>query len=603
MRNLISYLLFTFIIAQTSFAKDISKEEFEKDQWDFISKYYFIKKDLKLPETATLRVVLDGDFNAADSACTIQLYAELNQLMERVKIVDYFDAADITIRLNFINPTELPLNVEVGRNPHTVWSLNPGRFSPFGSPGDINRIKSNFYLSDTLTQVERKNFIRHNFIKEFLQIRLIGGIEDYNRYKYRYGNSILFNNKYSQSTLSDFDKGIIKKVFANNWEKQLFINDPHHYVRVLKNKYNPRIRYAYLLFTYIIIALILSRALKKGKFKAYNNRSQFNKQLLPIAISYGIMIMLFNLWQNDIFDLKGFWHPFVPFLMGFLSVYFIGNIIYDIENITVKRISNISHKILLEIIITLVVSIPFLFLFIHAINLEEFVTSKFLFIFIIVAVRAMLHFMNYKVENAVKEKDLELMRIQNLQQQSELQAIHSRINPHFLYNSLNSIASLAKAEPYKTEQMALALSDFCRYAINKKDKDFAMVEEELEVIQNYLTIEKIRFGDKLNYELNCDAEIKECKIPRFMLQPLVENAIKHGTSSLVEAGSICVDITKSENLLSIRISDNGSDFPETPIFGFGLQSIYDKLEIHYKGKASINWTNQPNKNIAIKLPI
>jgi sensor histidine kinase YesM len=195
----------------------------------------------------------------------------------------------------------------------------------------------------------------------------------------------------------------------------------------------------------------------------------------------------------------------------------------------------------------------------------------------------------------------ELSALRELKMRAELNAIQSRINPHFLYNSLNSIASLAHEDANKVEQMALALSKLFRYSINKDDSDFANIKSEVEMASLYLEIEKVRFGDRLEYYFSIPKEAEEIKIPKFLIQPLVENAIKHGISNNPNKGLLRLKITNLNNEIIIEVFDNGPNFPEDVVSGFGLKSIYEKLDILYPDKYSIQIRNKPEKNIRIEI--
>ncbi|GAA3556338.1 hypothetical protein GCM10022395_04580 [Snuella lapsa] len=190
-----------------------------------------------------------------------------------------------------------------------------------------------------------------------------------------------------------------------------------------------------------------------------------------------------------------------------------------------------------------------------------------------------------------------------LKTKAELQAIQSRINPHFLYNSLNSIASLAINNPNKTRTMALSLSEFCRFAINKNNEHNILIEDEIKMVGSYLEIEKIRFENRLNFSLKINEDAKKKSIPKFIIQPLIENAIKYGFNKTSNTCNVQLIVEIENNGILIDVIDDGSDFPETPICGYGLQSIYDKLEILYGTKAKINWTNAPIKKVSVWIPI
>ncbi len=220
---------------------------------------------------------------------------------------------------------------------------------------------------------------------------------------------------------------------------------------------------------------------------------------------------------------------------------------------------------------------------------------------LIATLRVFYNIIQYRIQSMVNKKDVEIAKMKELKNQAELNALHSRINPHFLYNSLNSIASLAHIDAHKTEHMATGLSELFRYSINKENKTFVTVAEELEMVKKYLEIEKTRFGERLVYEINADESALEKQIPKFMIQPLVENAIKHGLSKIKERGKVTVELKQHNKDMIIAVYDNGPDFPTEPVSGYGLQNLYDKLEIIYGDNAGINWENGSNKHLKITL--
>src|SRR5437762_11783942 len=128
----------------------------------------------------------------------------------------------------------------------------------------------------------------------------------------------------------------------------------------------------------------------------------------------------------------------------------------------------------------------------------------------------------------LNEKDLEVSKLQALKNKAELDALHSKINPHFLYNALNSIADLSITDGKKAREMTVALADLFRYSINYSNHNYSTTKEELEMTEAYLEIEKIRFEDQLIYFISSSNDVNHYLVPRFMLQPIVENAIKHG---------------------------------------------------------------------------
>lgn len=187
--------------------------------------------------------------------------------------------------------------------------------------------------------------------------------------------------------------------------------------------------------------------------------------------------------------------------------------------------------------------------------------------------------------------------------EAEVKALQSQINPHFLYNALNSIAGLAHTDADKTEKMALSLSDLFRHTINRKAEKVNSLQDEVNLVRNYLEIEQIRFGDRLRFSIDVDPGLLAVEIPMFMLQPLVENAIKHGVSKIEGQGNIVLNINKKEKGVLISVQDNGPDFPEGLVSGHGLQTVYDLLRFTYGDKAGISWKNQPKKEITIYIAL
>ena len=199
------------------------------------------------------------------------------------------------------------------------------------------------------------------------------------------------------------------------------------------------------------------------------------------------------------------------------------------------------------------------------------------------------------------ERELEISRLSEQKTKAELEALQAKVNPHFLYNTLNSIAELSLHQGAKARQMTIALAELFRYSLNKKNETLIAVEEEVEMVENYLMIEKIRFEDKLLVSIEVDEAARRIRIPKFILQPLVENAVKHGLKELDRKGVIKMVIRSDNGKLEVRIFDNGSPFPEDIQIGYGLKSVMDKLTLFYPGGHTIFFENKPWKQVAISL--
>jgi len=200
----------------------------------------------------------------------------------------------------------------------------------------------------------------------------------------------------------------------------------------------------------------------------------------------------------------------------------------------------------------------------------------------------------------LKRKAEELETAHELNTRAQLEALQARVNPHFLYNSLNSIASLIHINPDQAEQMVLSLSELFRYSLNYSNGQIFTVAQEVKMVETYLSIELIRFGDKLTCDIEVDDKLANTEIPRFILQPLVENAIKHGTSKIAQ-GEIRVRIQQEGSDIVFTVADNGPDFPEDFEVGYGIKCITDQLELLYKDQHAFSMLNTPFKHVRIVL--
>jgi sensor histidine kinase YesM len=209
-----------------------------------------------------------------------------------------------------------------------------------------------------------------------------------------------------------------------------------------------------------------------------------------------------------------------------------------------------------------------------------------------------------RMASKLKEKELNEERLTRLKVKAELEALQAKINPHFLFNTLNSIASLISENPKAAESTVEKLSELFRYTLKDADKSTVTLSEELEIVRTYLEIEKVRFGDRLKYTINYDGSIMDLKIPALLIQPLVENSIKHGIAKDIQGGTILVDVQKIENKCRILVQDNGEGFQTTNTEnGFGLRSIQERLNYMYADKAGLEIIQNNPTQIVITIPL
>ena len=208
-----------------------------------------------------------------------------------------------------------------------------------------------------------------------------------------------------------------------------------------------------------------------------------------------------------------------------------------------------------------------------------------------------------QINKRMDEQEVQLLQLQQNKTKAELAALEARINPHFLYNALNSIASLVHEAPDTAEEMTMNLSALFRKTTGKNAETFCTLQEEIEMVQTYLSIEQVRFGERLHFEANIPDKCQNFKVPTFIIQPLVENAIKHGISSLVNQGIIKINAKYYNDLLEISVEDNGPDFELGENSGYGLTSIQEKLRLLYGNEGKLTIENSPQKKVIITLPI
>jgi two-component system LytT family sensor kinase len=208
-----------------------------------------------------------------------------------------------------------------------------------------------------------------------------------------------------------------------------------------------------------------------------------------------------------------------------------------------------------------------------------------------------------QLSRKISEQEYQLLNLEKLKTRAELDALQARINPHFLYNALNSIASLVHEDPDKAEEMTLLLSKLFRYTTGRNNNDyFDSIANELEMVQTYLQVEKVRFGDRLQFEVEVtDQALNSLHVPKFILQPIVENAIKHGISKLADQGKIIVKIYEENKWLHLCVHDNGPLFSDTMGAGYGIRSIQDKLKLLYGDDAKLELHNEPVKSVNISI--
>jgi len=176
-----------------------------------------------------------------------------------------------------------------------------------------------------------------------------------------------------------------------------------------------------------------------------------------------------------------------------------------------------------------------------------------------------------------------------LARDAELKALRAQINPHFLFNSLNSIGALTSKDPARAQEMCILLADFLRMTLGLGEKALVPLREELELLQRFLAIEKVRFGDRLRIEAHVETQAQSSLVPPLILQPLVENAIIHGIAGLPSGGTVRLSAECRGGQLHLAI-ENSVDPDAAPSRkgGLGLTNVRQRLEARYGKEAGMN---------------
>jgi sensor histidine kinase YesM len=173
-----------------------------------------------------------------------------------------------------------------------------------------------------------------------------------------------------------------------------------------------------------------------------------------------------------------------------------------------------------------------------------------------------------------------------LARDAELAALKAQVRPHFLFNSLNAISGLAASEPEKAREMCVRLADFLRRSLAVGERPSIPVSEELALSRAYLSVEALRFGARLTVEEDLDERGDPCLVPPLLLQPLVENAVRHGIASCVDGGTVRVGVRCAAGRLRIMVENPlDPESPPRPGGGLGLANVRRRLEARWGGEA------------------
>jgi sensor histidine kinase YesM len=228
---------------------------------------------------------------------------------------------------------------------------------------------------------------------------------------------------------------------------------------------------------------------------------------------------------------------------------------------------------------------------------------------------------NAKLEAKLRDDQMKILKYENALKLSQLKVLQSQINPHFLFNTLNCINQMAISEKaFNTEELITSVSGMLRYSLSMMNRN-ATLAEEINVVKQYIFIQKKRYDDRLTFNLDINYEIENIEVPGMTLQPFVENAFIHGIEPIEEGGEISIKIFQDKGYCKIIIEDNGCGIDEETLSkikdggggeehighttGLGIKSVVDRLEILYgeKNMFSISSKEGQGTKIFLQIPI
>jgi LytS/YehU family sensor histidine kinase len=195
-----------------------------------------------------------------------------------------------------------------------------------------------------------------------------------------------------------------------------------------------------------------------------------------------------------------------------------------------------------------------------------------------------------------REMERREVNVKLLAREAELKALKAQLDPHFLFNSLNSISALCGSNPSSARTLTTLLAEYLRKSLRVGSAESITLSEELELASSYLAIERIRFGPRLEFEQNIDEAVRSYRVPPLLLQPLVENAVTHGVGQLIEGGTVQIAAGRDGGRVWIRVENRcDPDRASKPGEGIGLTNTRKRVETFYGSDARMNVVEEPER--------
>lgn len=215
----------------------------------------------------------------------------------------------------------------------------------------------------------------------------------------------------------------------------------------------------------------------------------------------------------------------------------------------------------------------------------------------------------YKAQIRVSEiqlqaKELERERALKLATEARLSSLESRIHPHFLFNTINSVSSLIHDDPRRAEKMLSQMAELLRFSLDSAHRGLVPLAREMRIVEDYLEIEKARFGDRLRYKIQVSEAFSDIGVPPLSVQTLVENSVKYAVSARRKGGYIAVSAFKDGDRLLLQVSDDGPGFPTNELpAGHGLSNLQERLKALFGSDADLLMISQDTgSTVTVQVP-
>jgi sensor histidine kinase YesM len=281
---------------------------------------------------------------------------------------------------------------------------------------------------------------------------------------------------------------------------------------------------------------------------------------------------------------------------------------YNWTNLPLKKI--IPRVLIASFVVGLLIYIP-VYISGHLLGVEResqhftaSIIASILNVTGVILVWSLIYFAIHFFENS-KKAEIETLIFEAAVKDFELKTLKAQLNPHFMFNAMNSIRALIEEDPQNAKDAITKLSNLMRYTLRIERTETVPLADELKTIQDYLDLEKIRFEERLNYQIHSTTEADRVEIPPMMIQTLVENGIKHGVSKITQGGKIDVNAKVVDSNLMIEIRNSGK-FDEEALkssHGFGVSNTKHRLSLLYGENASFVLINETDNTVLTKLKI